>query len=442
MSKSKILQGKSFVVTGTLSVPRKEFVDFIESHGGTVASNVSRTTSFLVLGNLPSGGSEKLLSSERLKIDSISENDVHEMIRLVKPPPPSSAAATITKKKKKKKKNSPMNSTHKNSDDDDYDDDDDNDEDYMDLLSYGNSTGGFRTVSKKKRVSPPSRTVTAGASAAAAATSTATSFKPKPSSSATALPRNFIDLSRDDDDDEDDDDGNVFDDAEEQDNSWQFFNDTEGMLGVVGKSSSLPPSMTSKITTVTAKAAVSGSNKSSSTAIDLLTCDEDVLNKVYPLLPNEQRKKVFKHRRANRQRRIKDLHRKKVSLENAVNCDCIVDMSPVTIDQLEKSFTHRSRFGKNPIYVAKCSSGTEKRESMGPFVNRDNPIILDKNGNKFTQSTLPEELKWKNVVSHRLYESFNQTNAFIVELAHQEMGGLSLKYLIQGFGYGSEEVDA
>ena len=48
------LDGLSFVITGTLPVwSRDEARAFIEAHGGKVTDNVSKKTSYLVLGEAP-----------------------------------------------------------------------------------------------------------------------------------------------------------------------------------------------------------------------------------------------------------------------------------------------------------------------------------------------------------------------------------------------------
>jgi len=57
---SDSLTGMTFVITGTLpNFSRDEAKDFIESHGGKVTDNVSKNTSYLVLGESPGSKHEK-----------------------------------------------------------------------------------------------------------------------------------------------------------------------------------------------------------------------------------------------------------------------------------------------------------------------------------------------------------------------------------------------
>jgi DNA ligase (NAD+) len=47
------LSGLTFVITGTLSMPRKDLEELIEKNGGRVSKSVSNKTSYLVLGGSP-----------------------------------------------------------------------------------------------------------------------------------------------------------------------------------------------------------------------------------------------------------------------------------------------------------------------------------------------------------------------------------------------------
>lgn len=53
------LRGMTFVITGTHSTPRKELIGLIERHGGRVTGSVTRTTSYVVLGDDPGSKAEK-----------------------------------------------------------------------------------------------------------------------------------------------------------------------------------------------------------------------------------------------------------------------------------------------------------------------------------------------------------------------------------------------
>jgi len=78
-SESNILEGKTFVITGTLSQSRKYFADIIENNGGKVSSSVSKKTSYLLAGE--SAGS-KLTKAESLGIDILNEEDFNSLIDL------------------------------------------------------------------------------------------------------------------------------------------------------------------------------------------------------------------------------------------------------------------------------------------------------------------------------------------------------------------------
>lgn len=74
-----VLQGKNFVVTGTLpTLSRQEAEQLIVRHGGTVASSVSRKTSFLLLGENPGS---KAARARALGVPELSEED---LLRIVK----------------------------------------------------------------------------------------------------------------------------------------------------------------------------------------------------------------------------------------------------------------------------------------------------------------------------------------------------------------------
>ncbi len=74
----KPLAGLTFVITGTLSVPREEFAALIERYGGKVTGSVSRKTSYLIVGESP--GATKYNRARELGIPMISEEDVRRMI--------------------------------------------------------------------------------------------------------------------------------------------------------------------------------------------------------------------------------------------------------------------------------------------------------------------------------------------------------------------------
>jgi DNA ligase (NAD+) len=71
------LSGKTFVITGTLSRPREEFVERIQAAGGRVASSVSRNTDFVVVGTDPGS---KLDRARELGIPVIDEAELEKML--------------------------------------------------------------------------------------------------------------------------------------------------------------------------------------------------------------------------------------------------------------------------------------------------------------------------------------------------------------------------
>lgn len=75
---SRTLQGLTFVVTGTLPTLSREAVkQLIESNGGKSSENVSKNTSFLILGENPGS---KLQKANSLGIPNIGEKELLEMI--------------------------------------------------------------------------------------------------------------------------------------------------------------------------------------------------------------------------------------------------------------------------------------------------------------------------------------------------------------------------
>ena len=75
--KTGSLDGKTFCLTGTLTRPRKEMELLIKSSGGKISSSVTRSLSFLVVGD--SSGS-KLSKAERLGIAVIDEATLLSML--------------------------------------------------------------------------------------------------------------------------------------------------------------------------------------------------------------------------------------------------------------------------------------------------------------------------------------------------------------------------
>lgn len=75
---STILQDKTFVITGTLSLPREDVAAYIKSHGGKATTSVSKKTSYLIVGESP--GNDKVTKANAYKIPQITENDLYAMV--------------------------------------------------------------------------------------------------------------------------------------------------------------------------------------------------------------------------------------------------------------------------------------------------------------------------------------------------------------------------
>ena len=67
------LAGRTFVVTGTHGMSRKEITSLIERHGGRVTGSVSRSTDFLVAGESPGS---KLERATELGVRVIDEQEL------------------------------------------------------------------------------------------------------------------------------------------------------------------------------------------------------------------------------------------------------------------------------------------------------------------------------------------------------------------------------
>ncbi len=75
---SNKLEGKTFVITGTLpTMGRKEAADLIEANGGRVTGSVSKKTDFLLAGE---AAGSKLTKAESLGVKVISEEELRQMI--------------------------------------------------------------------------------------------------------------------------------------------------------------------------------------------------------------------------------------------------------------------------------------------------------------------------------------------------------------------------
>ncbi len=71
------LSGKSFVLTGTISLSRDEAKDLVRKNGGEISESVSRETSYVIVGENPGSKYDKAV---KLGIKIISEREFLEMI--------------------------------------------------------------------------------------------------------------------------------------------------------------------------------------------------------------------------------------------------------------------------------------------------------------------------------------------------------------------------
>lgn len=72
------LRGKTVVITGTLSQPRREFIALIELHGGKVTGSVSGNTDYVLVGQSP--GRTKIKQAETMGTTVIDEARLLELV--------------------------------------------------------------------------------------------------------------------------------------------------------------------------------------------------------------------------------------------------------------------------------------------------------------------------------------------------------------------------
>jgi DNA ligase (NAD+) len=79
VSSGGMLEGKTFVITGTLpSFSRAEAQEWIERNGGKVSGSVSKKTNYLLAGE---AAGSKLTKAQELGVAVISEQELREMTR-------------------------------------------------------------------------------------------------------------------------------------------------------------------------------------------------------------------------------------------------------------------------------------------------------------------------------------------------------------------------
>jgi DNA ligase (NAD+) len=75
--KAPVLSGSTFVITGTLSRPRRELKEALEKLGATVAGSVSRKTSYLVAGE---NAGSKLAKARELEVEVLDEAGLEDFL--------------------------------------------------------------------------------------------------------------------------------------------------------------------------------------------------------------------------------------------------------------------------------------------------------------------------------------------------------------------------
>ena len=73
---SNRFEGKTFVITGTLSRPRKEIEGYIKENGGKTSGSVSKKTNYLVAG---ADAGSKLAKAESLSVAVVSEEELYTL---------------------------------------------------------------------------------------------------------------------------------------------------------------------------------------------------------------------------------------------------------------------------------------------------------------------------------------------------------------------------
>jgi DNA ligase (NAD+) len=76
-AQAQILAGKTFVITGTLSVPRDQIKQMILTHGGKLTGSISKKTDYLVAGE---AAGSKLAKAEKLGVAVLDEEALESLI--------------------------------------------------------------------------------------------------------------------------------------------------------------------------------------------------------------------------------------------------------------------------------------------------------------------------------------------------------------------------
>ncbi|WP_308149420.1 NAD-dependent DNA ligase LigA [Spiroplasma sp. AdecLV25b] len=77
---SQLLAGKTFVLTGTLSKSRNEFVTLLDNYGAKITNTISNNTSYLIVGENPGN---KLTQAQKLNVKIINEEQLQIILKEV-----------------------------------------------------------------------------------------------------------------------------------------------------------------------------------------------------------------------------------------------------------------------------------------------------------------------------------------------------------------------
>lgn len=79
-NQSQVLNGKTFVLTGTLTKSRNEFIELLNNYGAKITNNISNNTSYLIVGENPGN---KLAQARKLNVKIINEEQLQNLLKEV-----------------------------------------------------------------------------------------------------------------------------------------------------------------------------------------------------------------------------------------------------------------------------------------------------------------------------------------------------------------------
>lgn len=79
-NQSQVLSGKTFVLTGTLTKSRNQFIEILNNYGATITNTISKNTTYLVVGENPGN---KLTQASKLNVKIINEEQLENLLKEV-----------------------------------------------------------------------------------------------------------------------------------------------------------------------------------------------------------------------------------------------------------------------------------------------------------------------------------------------------------------------